>query len=129
MRGRYQEFLDRGGDLVAIGMGNPAMAAHFRDEEKIPFRLLVDHDQESYEALALRHATGFEIYGPKQVFKSAINVMKGHKIALARQDYHQLGGAAVIAPDGEAVFVHRAKDSSDNVSADALLDALGKAKG
>ncbi len=105
------------------------MAAHFRDEEKIPFRLLVDHDQDSYAALDLRNATAMQIYGPKQVMKSAFNVMKGHGVALARQDFHQLGGAAVIAPGGAVVFVHRAKDSSDNVSADVLLDALEEAKG
>lgn len=103
------------------------MAAHFRDEERIPFRLLVDHDQVSYAALDLRNATAMQIYGPKQVMKSAFNILKGHKIALARQDFHQLGGAAVIAPGGTLVFVHRAKESSDNVPPEALLDAIEEA--
>ncbi len=103
------------------------MAAHFRDEEKIPFRLLVDHDQETYAALGLGNATAMQIYGPKQVLKSAFNVMKGHKVSIAKQDFHQLGGAAVISTQGEMVFVHRARDSSDNVAAGVLLDALQKA--
>jgi hypothetical protein len=39
----------------------------------------------------------------------------------------QLGGAMVIAPDGEIVWSHMSEDASDNASSEKILDAARSA--
>jgi len=41
------------------------------------------------------------------------------------QDWHQLGGAFVVAPGGELVFSFRAEHPADEPDIDAIAQALG----
>lgn len=127
MRNNHQDFKNAGGDIVAVGMGSPAMAAHFRDESDIPFRLLVDRTKETYRALELVRGSPWQIYGPPVWIPSLTNMLNGFGLRVAQQDWKQLGGAIVVAPGGEGVFVHRANSSRDNVPAQKLVNAIRKA--
>ena len=123
MRDAKEEFDSKGVEVVAIGMGIPAMAADFKAKQSIPFRLLVDPEQESYRALSLkRSATGAA--GPQVWLKGAVNVLQGHGISPAKQDWKQLGGALVVDKGGRVLFVHQAEDSADNAPVRRLLEAL-----
>jgi AhpC/TSA antioxidant enzyme len=121
---RYQEFRERGADVVAIGMGRVDMAKHFADSRSIPFRLLVDHDKDSYRALGLGTGSWLDVTGPKVWVRGIKGMAKGHASALPRQDPKQFGGVMVVDKGGEVRYLHRAKDSADNPPIDEVLDAL-----
>ena len=123
MRDRYDEFKERGIDVVAIGMGIPGMAAHFRDEQKIPFPLLVDHNKQTYRALGIKRTGAWNVYGPPVWVKGIRSILAyGNKIP--KQDPFQLGGVVVADKGGEVLFVHRATASSDNAPVDRILAAV-----
>jgi AhpC/TSA antioxidant enzyme len=121
---RYDEFRSKGADVVAIGMGRVDMAKHFADTRSIPFRLLVDHDRESYRALGLKVGSWMDAAGPK-VWKRGITAfLGGHPSALPKQDPKQMGGVMVVGRGGDVLYLHRAEESADNPPIDDVLAAL-----
>lgn len=124
MSERYQEFAARGADVVAIGMGRVDMAKHFAETRSIPFRLLVDHDKDSYRALDLREGSWLEVAGPKVWARGIKGTLAGNPSTIPRQDPKQMGGVMVVAPGGEVLYLHRAEMSSDNPPIDDVLAAL-----
>lgn len=105
-------------------MGRVDMAAHFRDEQAIPFTLLVDRRKESYRALELARGSLMELVGPQVWLAGAKSLLSGYRQQAPKQDAYQLGGALVIAPGGDVRYRHRAKDASDNAPVSDLLAAL-----
>ena len=124
MSERYDEFRARGTDVVAIGMGRVDMAAHFAETRSIPFRLLVDHDRESYRALGLKVGSWMDAAGPKVWVRGVKGVLAGHPSSLPKQDPKQMGGVMVIGRGGDVLYLHRTEESSDNPPIDDVLAAL-----
>ena len=122
MRDHYGEFTARGLDIVAIGMGTPAMAADFRDKFSIPFRLLVDQEQETYKALEMKRGTMMDVVGPKVWLGAAKNALKGHFSSVTGLDVQQMGGVALVTQDGKLAYIHRAGNAPDNIPAEKLLE-------
>jgi hypothetical protein len=123
LRDYEEDFEARGAEVVAIGMGIPAMAAHFKKEQEIPFRLLVDQEQRTYKALELDRSA-VAASGPQVWLKGAKSILKGHRVAPPQQDWQQLGGSLVVGKGGEVLLAHRAKNAADNLRVDELLGAL-----
>jgi hypothetical protein len=121
---RYEEIRAKGADVVAIGMGRVDMAAHFAETRSIPFRLLVDHDRETYRALGLKVGTWLDAAGPKVWMRGIKGTLSGHPSSLPKQDPKQMGGVMVVETGGGVVYLHRADDSSDNPPIDDVLAAL-----
>ncbi len=124
MSERYKEFEDRGADVVAVGMGRVDMARHFAETRDIPFRLLVDHGQDSYRALELKRGTLMEVAGPKVWLRGIKGTLTGHPSSLPKQDAKQMGGVMVVDAGGDVRYLHRAAQSSDNPPIDDVLAAL-----
>ena len=124
MRDRHEELTATGATVASIGMGTPAMAADFRSKYAMPFPLLVDHDRRTYRLLELARGSIMDIVGPRVWLRAAKGLVGGHGAKLAQQDPFQLAGAAIVDPDASVRFLHRAKDSSDNVPVDELLRRL-----
>ena len=99
------------------------MAAHFRDEQEIPFPLLVDHTKQTYRALSIKRSGPWNVYGPP-VWVKGIRAIVQYGNKIPKQDPLQLGGVVVADKGGEVLFVHRANASSDNVPVDRILAAL-----
>jgi hypothetical protein len=105
-------------------MGRPDMAAHFKEAQNVPFTLLVDHTKESYRLMEMGRGSLMAVIGPKVWARAAKSLVTGHGLQKARQDPLQMGGAVVVDRDGEVLFTHHSKDSSDNVPVADLLAAL-----
>jgi hypothetical protein len=121
---RYDEFRSKGAAVVAIGMGRVDMARHFAETRAIPFRLLVDHDRESYRALGLRVGSLMDVAGPKVWMRGLKGTLQGHVSTLPKQDPKQMGGVMVVGSGGDVLYLHRAGASSDNPPIDEVLAAL-----
>ncbi len=109
---------------MAIGMGIPEMAAHFRDSQQIPFPLLVDHRKQTYRALEIGRGSCMDVAGPKVWARSAKSILSGKGQGVPKQDPLQLGGAIVVDAGGRVRYMHRAKTSSDNPKPEELLEQV-----
>lgn len=121
MRDRYQDFSRV--NLAAIGMGWPAMAAHFKEEQQIQFPLLVDHKKETYRALNMKKSSAWNVYGPPVWIEGLKSIAK-HGNRIPKQDPMQLGGIVVAAPGGEILYTFRAGASSHIAPLDEVLAAV-----
>ena len=124
MRGDYDEFQSRGAEIAAIGMGRPDMAAYFKEQFEIPFRLLVDQDQATYRAVEIRRGNQWEVAGPHVWLRYAKGLLTGKGVSFPKQDPLQMGGVAVVETDGKVLFMHRGETSADNAPVEKLLEAL-----
>lgn len=108
--------------MVVIGMGATETARRFKEQQKLPFTVLVDKKRESYRMLGLKRGSLMEVMGPR-VWAKGMKTMLRHGQGVPKEDPYQLGGAAIVK-DGKVTVVHRSKESSDNLSPEALLESL-----
>ena len=125
MRTRYDEIKERGGELVAIGMGWPAAAADFREQFNVPFPLIVDHTKETYRALELGRASLAQLIGPGVLLRGAKSLLSGHGMtAKPKEDPTQLGGVVVADKGGSILYRYVSKTQADNPPTDEVIAAL-----
>lgn len=124
LRDHYDEIRDAGADVVAIGLGNEAQAAHFKEKEGIPFELLVDRRKETYRALDLKRTSLYNLVGPPVWIRFGKALLRGKPSGKPKQDPYQLGGTAVVRPGGAVAFMQRAKDPADNYPVEKVLSHL-----
>lgn len=122
MRDRAEDFAAKDVEVTVIGMGATETARRFKEQQRLPFRLLVDKKQKSYGLLGLRRGNLNEIIGPRVWAKGVRSVLR-HGQGIPKEDRYQLGGVAVIH-DGEVKLLHRSATSADNLPVDDLLAAI-----
>lgn len=128
LRDRKEAFDQRNARVVSVGMGTPAMAAHFKSTQDVPFTLLVDKERETYKALAIGKGSTLDLVGPR-VWKGALkSLASGNMQVGIRGNPYQLGGVVIAKVGGEIVYLHRSKDASDNPPVEELLAALDQLK-
>ncbi len=112
---------------MLIGQAKPADAARFRTQFGIELPVLVDGPRTTYKLIGARMAGVGGLLGPKVVIRGAITLLSG-RVRQGKTIGHpaQLGAALVIAPDGELLFEHRARDASDNAAPEQMLAAIGQ---
>jgi peroxiredoxin len=120
-----EQFEAAGADVVLIGQLTPRHAAHFRRRQKIELPVLADEHRASYKAAGTKVGSIGDLLGPKVIAKGALTTLRTGKLQ-GRTIGHpaQLGGTVLIAPPGEIVYSHMAKDASDNASPEEILAAL-----
>ena len=119
-----------GVDLVFIGQATPRHAAHFRRRFDLEAPVLADEERQSYRAAGAKVATTGELLGPRSVSRGAVKTIRsGGKVRQGKIIGHaaQLGGAMIVAPDGEVIWSHLSEDASDNASTEELVEAARKA--
>jgi peroxiredoxin len=120
-----QQFESTGANVVLIGQLTPRHAAHFRRRQKIELPVLADEARASYKAAGAKVGSIGDLFAPNVIAKGALTTLRTGKLQ-GRTIGHpaQLGGAVVIAPPGEIVYSHMAKDAGDNASPEEILGAL-----
>ena len=111
---------------MLIGQAKPRDAADFRRSQRIGLPVLADEKRVSYKAIGAKVGGVSDLLGPSVVAKGAINTFKNRAVQTRTVGHPaQLGAAAVIAPGGEIVWRHLAKDASDNASPEEILGSAG----
>ena len=111
------------GRLWLVGMGTPAHAQAFKAETGVEFPVLLSRDKAAYQAMDLERASTARVFAPGAAL-SSLRRIRHAPLRAPEQDWHQLGGAFVIAPGGEIVFAHRASHPADEADIDAIAAAL-----
>ena len=122
MRDHHEEFTAKGARVIVIGMGATETARRFKEQQRLPFTVLVDKKRASYSMLGLTRGSVMDVMGPK-VWRKGVTAVIRHGQGIPKEDPYQLGGAAIVK-DGKLEVVHRAKEASDNLSPEELLESL-----
>jgi hypothetical protein len=110
--------------LVLIGQATPRDAAKFRRQFGLELPILCDERRTSYKAMGLKTGSVADLIGPRVVAKGILTSVRSHVTQGVTVGHtSQLGGAAVIDQDGRLIWVHRARDASDNASPEQILAA------
>jgi peroxiredoxin len=127
LQGAADQFAQAGANLVLIGQATPNDAADFRRQFKLELPLLADEQRVSYKAIGARYAGISGIFGPKIILRG-LQVILGQRVRQGKTigASNLLGAAAVIAPDGEVLYEHLARDVSDNAPPEEMLAALAR---
>jgi hypothetical protein len=124
-----EEFEAAGATLTLIGQATPRHAAHFRRKLKIDVPVLADEERHTYKLAGFPRASVGQLLGPRSVLSGVKHgarsgVMQGRIIG----DAAQLGGAMVIAPDGEVVLRQQSENAGDTIEPEDLLAAVSGAR-
>ena len=84
LRDHKEGFDRRNARVVSIGMGTPAMAAHFKSARDLPFTPLVDEERETYKGLAIGKGSTLDLVGPR-VWKGALKSLAAGNIQVGIQ--------------------------------------------
>lgn len=120
-----EQFEAAGASIALIGQGTPRQAAHFRNQQGLHIRVLVDEKRESYKAAGAKRANTRELVGPGVMAKGALATIRTRRLQTRPiGDVAQLGGTMVIVPGGRVAWSHMSQDASDNAQPPEILAAL-----
>ena len=122
------QFEAAGVELAVIGQGKPEQARHFKEQQNVDLRLLVDPDRKTYKAAGAKVASVAELLGPRVALRG-LRSAASNRVIQGRTIGHpaQLGGVLVVAPGGDVVWSHLANDASDNPPNEEVLQAARQA--
>ena len=118
-----QEIESTGAVLHIIGNGSPSFIEGFREKTGYTGTIFTDPSLETYQAAGLLRSVVATVH-PRSIIRGLKAATEGRFQGRTRGDAWQQGGALVINPAGEVLFSYQARESSDNVEPQALLDAL-----
>jgi AhpC/TSA antioxidant enzyme len=116
-----------GGDLYAIGNGNPSFIAGFREITGFAGPIYTDPSLAVYKAAQLKRGIT-KTLDPRALGKTLGAFMKGHKQGLPQGDQWQQGGALVVGTDGRVLWHHASERPGDNASPVQIVAALQSAR-
>lgn len=126
MREHYGAILQAGGELSLVGSGQVFQAKAFKDEWKLPFRLLVDPQRLAYQAAELERGV-LRTLSARSLGYAFSALRKGFRQGPQQGDNFQQGGALVIAPGGAIRFRQASQRTGDHASIEDLLLAVKSA--
>lgn len=90
----------------------------------VPYPVYCDPDQAAYAVYGFVKGSPSQLLNPRIVVRGAREVMRGNLPALPKGgDPRQLPGTAIVSADGRLLDHHIARDASDYLDLDDLLEA------
>jgi hypothetical protein len=123
LRDRLGEIRDAGAELILVGNGSVAFAAHFQRERAPELQVFTDPSLESYRQLGMKRSAAATL-GPAALVASARAMAHGHFQTSVEGDPWQQGGLFAIAKGGRVVYSRPNRDAGDRPDIDAALTAL-----
>ncbi len=125
MRDHYPDIQAAGGEVIAIGTGDPRYAASFVADERIPFPVLVDDHSEAAQAAAVPKVGFFRLLTDRRSRPGTRRARAaGHRIHRAGKRVTQLGATFVLGPGPQVRYEHVDEHSADHAPVDEVLAAL-----
>ena len=124
LREHEQEFVDKGANLAAIGLGDVRYAQLFREETGIDFPLLVDQERDAYRAAGLARASIFHVLRSDNAAARKRARAAGHRQHRTGKNPFQLGGSFVFGPGNVDRYAHISRTFGDNAPMSELISAL-----
>lgn len=125
MRERYDEVLELGGDVLAIGTGNTSYAADFVASERVPFLVVVDDDALAARAMSIPRVNPFRLlFDLRSLSGSRRAHRDGYRIGRPGTRVNQLGATFVVGPGDVVHYAHVDAHTADHAPIDDVIDAV-----
>lgn len=124
MRDAYERIREAGGEVVAVGTGNPSLARAFVEDYEIPYPVLLDSDAEAAGIASLEEMPPWKMFHPASWSGTRRAWKEGHRIGTPGARVTQLGSTFVVGPGDKLHYVHRDTHSADHAPLDSVLAAL-----
>ncbi len=129
---KLAEFEKRGVGLACVVQGTAEEAERFCGRHQLASQCVPDPGRESYRAMGFPRARWRNLLLPsREVLRHRSRAKEaGCGVSLSgtfqkHSDVRQLPGAALVAPGGRIVWLHRSAHVADLPSADELLNVVG----
>ena len=124
MRDRYDHIRERGAEVVAVGTGDTRYARRFVEDERIPYRVLVDDDAQAAKAAAVESSSWLGLLHPRTWAATRATWGRGYRVTGVGKRVTQLGATFVIGPGSDVRYAHLDRDSTDHAPLDEVVAAL-----
>ena len=124
VRDRYDEFVDAGVGVTAIGTGGKRYAAAFIEDEHVPFPVLLDEDGAAADIVGTKTLGVGTLLKPSAYVAGVRSLAKGHRQHKTGRRPTQLGATLVIGPGDELLYEDYEDFAGDHADIDDVLAAL-----
>jgi len=124
VRDRYDEFVDAGVGVTAIGTGGKRYAAAFIKDEDVPFPVLLDEDGAAADIVGTKTLGVGTLLKPSSYVAGVRSLAKGHRQQKTGRRPTQLGATLVIGPGEELLYEDYEDFAGDHADIDDVLAAL-----
>jgi hypothetical protein len=123
---RYQEFRQRGSEVLAISFAPPSVVAAYVGESAAPFPVLSDQSKTAYQDFGLEHTSWRQILQGSVLGRYLGLILRGWLPRKSRrgEDYLQLGGDFILDSQRRLVNAHRSAEPTDRPTVEELLHAV-----
>jgi len=124
VRDRYEEFVDVGVGVTAIGTGGKRYAAAFIEDEDVPFPVLLDEDGAAADIVGTKALGVGTLLKPSAYVAGVRSLTKGHRQQKTGRRPTQLGATLVIGPGDELLYEDYEDFAGDHADIDDVLASL-----
>ena len=125
MRGHYDDIVERGAEVVAIGTGDQRHAMAFVADADVPFPVLVDDDAVAARAASVRKVNFARLLFDPRSLKGARRAYRdGFRVKKSGKRVNQLGATFVVGPGPVVRYSHLDAHTADHAPLDEVMAAL-----
>lgn len=110
--------------MTAIGTGGVRYAQAFIDDERVPFRVLLDEDGSAAEIAGTKTLGALALINPQQLAAGARATLAGKRQHKTGRRPTQLGATLVIAPGNELLYADFEDFAGDHAPLDEVIAAI-----
>ncbi|MEN8238004.1 MAG: AhpC/TSA family protein [Actinomycetota bacterium] len=124
VRDRYDEFLDDGIGVTAIGTGGKRYAQAFIEDESVPFAVLLDSDGEAARIVEMNSLKATTFISPGAWAAAGRSLLGGNRQHKTGPRPMQLGATLVIGPGDELLYLDKESFAGDHADLDEVFAAV-----
>lgn len=108
IRDNYDQFRERGAEVIAMTFADPRGAAQFVHQNRLPFRVFADPLRNSYRAFTLAEGTLNDALGLDVLARQVTQALRGNipYMTSIGSSIKQLGGTFIVDQRGTVQFAH-----------------------
>lgn len=125
LRQDYQQFRDRGAEIVVVTMGNAEQTSAFWQTYRLPFPGLCDPEQRAYQTYSLPDGDVRLLAGPGILGKTFVGFFK-HGVSKPTGSGLQMPGVFIVDQQGIVCYNHPYQSSADNPPNSLILQKLAE---
>ena len=122
MRARRNELCDA--EIVVVTFASPRVLKGYRRRCAEPLRVVADEDRVLYRAFGFGRGSVWRGWGWRALRRYVELLRSGHRLERTDADTLQLGGNAVVAPDGTLAWLFAGDGPDDRPSVDEIIEAV-----
>lgn len=121
MRQHEKELARHGVDVKIVTFDVEFMALAYIKETALKWPLLLDSQQELYQAYGLQRGGWWSLYNPEAIWKYLKLILRGRFPGRPGRDWQQLGGDVIIDPDGIVRLCHVSTGPHDRPEVETMM--------